>query len=190
VLMFLLLVKHWLATTKSGWKVPSASYLGMILGHLGIVVAILGVVITVYDSDGRDVRMAPGDQVELGGYQFTFRELAKVQGPNYVSDQAVFDVLRDGNPVTVLKPEKRFYSVARNVMTEADLDPGLFRDLYIALGEPVGDNAWAVRVHVKPFVRWIWFGGLLVALGGLVTLADRRYRRERAKAMVAAGATA
>jgi len=190
VLMFLLLVKHWLATTKSGWKVPSASYLGMILGHLGIVVAILGVVITVYDSDGRDVRMAPGDQVELGGYQFTFRELAKVQGPNYVSDQAVFDVLRDGNPVTVLKPEKRFYSVARNVMTEADLDPGLFRNLYIALGEPVGDNAWAVRVHVKPFVRWIWFGGLLVALGGLVTLADRRYRRERAKAMVAAGATA
>ncbi|MEL0066283.1 MAG: heme lyase CcmF/NrfE family subunit [Gammaproteobacteria bacterium] len=189
VLIFLLLVKHWLVTVKSGWKVPSASYLGMILGHLGILVAILGVVITVYDSDGRDVRMAPGDQVELGGYQFTFRELGKVQGPNYVSDQAVFDVQRDGNPVTVLKPEKRFYSVARNVMTEADLDPGLFRDLYIALGEPVGGDAWAVRVHVKPFVRWIWFGGLLIALGGFVTLADRRYRRERARATVAAGVT-
>ena len=74
-------------------------------------------------------------------------------------------------------------------MTEADLDPGLFRDLYIALGEPVGDDAWAVRVHVKPFVRWIWFGGLLIALGGFVTLADRRYRRERARATVAAGVT-
>ena len=104
--------------------------------------------------------------------------------------RAVFEVQRDGKPVTVLMPEKRFYSVARNVMTEADLDPGLFRDLYIALGEPVGDDAWAVRVHVKPFVRWIWFGGLLIALGGFVTLADRRYRRERARTTVAAGVTA
>ena len=76
-------------------------------------------------------------------------------------------------------PEKRFYTVARNVMTEADLDPGLLRDLYVALGEPVGDGAWAVRVHVKPFVRWIWLGGLLIAFGGFVTLADRRYRRLR-----------
>ena len=156
-----------------------------------MVVAILGVVVTVYYSDGRDVRMAPGDQVDLGGYTFTFTEMAKVKGPNYISDQASFEVVRDGELVTVLKPEKRFYTVARNVMTEADLDPGLFRDLYVALGEPVGGDAWAVRVHVKPFVRWIWFGGLLVALGGFVTLADRHYRRLRAaSAPEGVGATA
>ncbi|MBT7371891.1 MAG: heme lyase NrfEFG subunit NrfE, partial [Gammaproteobacteria bacterium] len=85
--------------------------------------------------------------------------------------------------------EKRFYSVARNVMTEADLDPGIFRDLYIALGEPIGEDAWAVRLHVKPFVRWIWVGGLLVAAGGFITLIDRRYRRRKVKTALAGAAT-
>jgi cytochrome c-type biogenesis protein CcmF len=84
-----------------------------------------------------------------------------------------------------LHPEKRFYQTGGNTMTEADMDAGLFRDLYIALGEPVGDNAWAVRVQYKPFVRWVWFGGLLIAMGGVTTLLDRRYRRARRK--VAAG---
>ena len=123
--------------------------------------------------------MVPGDLVTLNGYEFRFEGVEKVQGPTYVADQAQFTVSRDGKFVTMLKPEKRFYPVARNMMTEADMDPGVFRDLYIALGEPVGSDAWAVRVHVKPFVRWIWFGGLFIALGGFVTVMDRRYRRVR-----------
>jgi len=102
-----------------------------------------------------------------------------VRGPNYLADQAEFNVTSGGDFVAKLRPEKRFYSVAQNVMTEADIDPGLFRDVFVALGEEVGESAWAVRIDVKPFVRWIWLGGLLVALGGFVTLLDKRYRRVR-----------
>ncbi len=170
--IILLLVKHIITG-----RVNTASYLGMVMGHVGIAIAIIGVVITVYFSDGRDLRMAPGDSADLGGYTFEFNGARKVQGPNYISDMAEVVVTREGEPVTTLFPEKRFYTAAQNVMTEADMHPGPLRDLYVALGEPVGDGAWAVRVHVKPFVRWIWFGGLLLAMGGLVTLADRRYRR-------------
>ena len=179
VWIFLLLVKNWVQTTKQGWKPPSASYLGMIFGHTGMVVAILGVVITVYDSQERDVRMAPGDSMALSDYEFTFKSMKKVQGPNYTADQAEIVVTKDGATIATLHPEKRFYTVARNTMTEADMDPGLFRDLYVALGEPVGKDAWAVRLHVKPFVRWIWLGCLLAAAGGFITLADKRYRRLR-----------
>ncbi|MBT4162964.1 MAG: heme lyase NrfEFG subunit NrfE, partial [Gammaproteobacteria bacterium] len=181
--------KSWRVSAKGGWRSPSASYTGMILGHAGMAVAILGVVITVYYSEGRDVRLQPGDTVSLSGYDFHFESVGKVKGPNYVADQAVFSVRRGGKEVAMLKPEKRFYSVARNVMTEADLDPGIFRDLYIALGEPIGEDAWAVRLHVKPFVRWIWVGGLLVAAGGFITLIDRRYRRRKVKTALAGAAT-
>ena len=155
----------------------SMSYYGMILGHLGIAVSILGVCITVYYSEERDVRMAPGDVVELAGYEFRFNAVTKESGPNYTADRGDIDVLQSGKVLLTLKPEKRFYPAASNVMTEADIDPSLFRDLYVALGEPVGKEAWAVRVHYKPFVRWIWFGGVLIVMGGFITVFDRRYRR-------------
>lgn len=184
--ILVLLGRDWLNTARGYWRVPSASYLGMMLGHTGIAIAILGVVVTVYYSEGRDVRMEPGDRVTLTDYEFEFAAMERVRGPNYMADQATINVYRGGDQITVLYPEKRFYSVAQNVMTEADMDPGLLRDLYVALGEPVGENAWAVRVHVKPFVRWIWLGGLLVAAGGLVTLFDRRYRTRRVRAQTGA----
>jgi cytochrome c-type biogenesis protein CcmF len=162
-------------------KIPSLfrqsmSYYGMLLGHVGIAVAVIGVCTTVYYTQEKDLRMAPGDVVNLAGYEFRFNEMRKVKGPNYIADQAEIEVLVDGVRQTVLYPEKRFYEASRNVMTEADIDPSLFRDLYVALGEPIGGDAWAVRVHYKPFVRWIWFGGLLIALGGFTTILDRRYR--------------
>ena len=175
VWILVLLARHW---WQAG-SISSASQLGMMLAHAGIAVAILGVVVTITYSEGRDVRMNPGESIALAGYDFTFEGVQKVRGPNYLADQAEFNVTRDGEFVAKLRPEKRFYSVAQNVMTEADMEPGLMRDVYVALGEKVGDTAWAVRVHVKPFVRWIWLGGLLVALGGFVTLLDKRYRRVR-----------
>ncbi len=175
VWILVMLVRHW---WQAG-SIRSASQLGMMLGHAGIAVAILGVVVTITYSEGRDVRMNPGDSLDLAGYEFTFEGVQKVRGPNYLADQAEFNVTKGGEYVATLRPEKRFYSVAQNVMTEADMDPGLLRDVYVALGEKVGDSAWAVRVHVKPFVRWIWLGGLLIALGGFVTLLDKRYRRVR-----------
>ena len=174
-----LLARHWWEADGDKLRLGNASNLGMLFGHLGIAVSILGVVITVYYSEGRDVRMNPGDVVELADYEFLFVKMDKVQGPNYVADQGSFEVRKGGDLITTLYPEKRFYKAAGNVMTEADLDPGLFRDLYVALGEPVGESSWAVRVHVKPFVRWIWFGGLLVGFGGFLTLLDRRYRSRR-----------
>ncbi|MBT3833797.1 MAG: heme lyase CcmF/NrfE family subunit [Gammaproteobacteria bacterium] len=175
VWILVLLARHW---WQAG-SISSASQLGMMLAHAGIAVAILGVVVTITYSEGRDVRMNPGESIALAGYDFTFEGVQKVRGPNYLADQAEFNVTRGGEFVAKLRPEKRFYSVGQNVMTEADMDPGLMRDVYVALGEKVGDTAWAVRVHVKPFVRWIWLGGLLVALGGFVTLLDKRYRRVR-----------
>jgi cytochrome c-type biogenesis protein CcmF len=132
-------------------------------------------------SDERDVRMTPGDTVTMGAYEFRLLGVERVRGPNYISDRGRVQVTRNGEYLLELNPEKRNYPVAGNVMTEADIDPGLFRDLYVALGEPVGDmGAWAVRVHYKPFVRWIWLGGLLITVGGLLTLFDRRYRMARA----------
>jgi cytochrome c-type biogenesis protein CcmF len=156
----------------------SYSYYGMLLGHIGIAVAMTGVCLTIYYSEEKDLRMVPGEMVEIGpGYTVTFKQMNRVKGPNYKADQGEFEVTQDGQKVALLRPEKRFYEAARNMMTEADIDPHLFRDIYIALGEPIDKEAWAVRVQYKPFVRWIWFGGLFIALGGFATLLDRRYRR-------------
>ncbi len=155
------------------------AYYGMLLGHGGVAVSMIGICCTVYFSVEKDVRMSPGDEVSLGGYEFQFTQMEQVRGPNYLSDKGEFRVTVDGDAVATLYPEKRTYTARQNVMTEADIDPGLFRDIYVALGEPVGESAWAVRVHVKPFVRWIWVGGLLVALGGIVAVADKRYRSVR-----------
>ncbi|MBC81472.1 MAG: heme lyase NrfEFG subunit NrfE [Gammaproteobacteria bacterium] len=155
------------------------AYYGMLLGHGGIVVSMIGICCTVYFSSEKDVRMVPGDEVSLGGYEFQFVRMRNVTGPNYVADQGEILVTHDGEEITTLYPEKRLYAASQSVMTEADMDPGIFRDLYVALGEPVGDSAWAVRVHVKPFVRWIWIGGLFVALGGAMAVTDKRYRSAR-----------
>jgi cytochrome c-type biogenesis protein CcmF len=154
------------------------SYWGMQLAHLGIAVCALGVVLSSHGSAERDLRMAPGDRLELAGYQFIFNGAQPLRGPNYTADRGSVQVLRDGRQVALLHPEKRLYSVQGSMMTEAAIDGGLRRDLYVALGEPLDNGAWAVRIHVKPFVRWIWLGALLTALGGVLAALDRRYRRK------------
>ena len=152
------------------------SYWGMQLGHLGIAVCAIGIVLSTQQSAERDLRMAPGEMQELGGYQFVFEGAVHHEGPNYTSDRATIRVLEDGKQIAVLHPEKRLYTVQMMPMTEAGIDPGLFRDLYVALGEPLEDGAWAVRLHVKPYVRWIWLGGLLMGFGAILSALDRRYR--------------
>ena len=152
------------------------SYWGMQLAHIGIAVCALGVVLSSQYSAERDLRMAPGESTELGGYVFVFEGARHYEGPNFTSDRGTIRVLRGAEPLTTLHPEKRLYSVQQSMMTEAGIDAGLTRDLYVALGESLGNGAWAVRVHVKPFVRWIWFGGLLTGLGGVLAALDRRYR--------------
>jgi cytochrome c-type biogenesis protein CcmF len=159
-----------------GSRSMTRSYWGMQLAHIGIAVCALGVVLSSQNSAERDLRLSPGESMELGGYRFVFEGAQHYQGPNFTSDRGTVRVLEDGKQVTILHPEKRLYTVQQSMMTEAGIDAGFTRDLYVALGEPLGDGAWAVRVHVKPFVRWIWFGGLITALGGVLAAMDKRYR--------------
>jgi cytochrome c-type biogenesis protein CcmF len=159
------------------------SWYGMTLAHIGVAVFIFGVTLVKGYETERDLRMVPGDKVTLGGHEFTFKGTKEVPGPNYAAMQGEFEVRREGGGnVTVMRPEKRVYHAAGQTMTEADIDTGLTRDLYVSLGEPVGDGAWGVRIYHKPFVDWIWGGCFLMAMGGMLALSDRRYRVRRAAA--------
>ena len=155
--------------------IPLAFY-GMLLAHLGIGVFILGVTLVKGYESEQDLRMDKNDIAKIGNLDFKFDGVAKIQGPNYESAQGTFTVTSDGKQVAVLQPEKRFYPVQGSVMTEADIKPGLVKDLYVSLGEPLEDGAWSVRIYIKPFVQWIWAGAILMALGGFCALADKRYR--------------
>ena len=154
-----------------------AGYLGMWVAHFGIAVSVVGIAMVVVYSDERDVRMVPGDTVEVGGWDFRFDGIRQVDGPNWSADEGIITVLKNGRERFTLRPQKRHYPVRGMIMTQAAINPRITRDLYVALGEPLGAQAWAVRVHYKPFVRWIWLGALLMALGGVMAAVDRRYRR-------------
>ncbi|MBX6392232.1 MAG: heme lyase CcmF/NrfE family subunit [Burkholderiales bacterium] len=152
------------------------AYWGMVLAHLGVAVFIVGVTSVKSFEVERDVRMHPGDTVTIGAYGFRFEGVRDLQGPNYTGVEGIVTVSRDGKPFEVLHPQKRLYTVQQMPMTEAAIDSGIFGDLYVSLGEPIGDGSWAVRVYRKPFVTWIWGGCALMAFGGFIALADRRYR--------------
>ncbi|WP_339487057.1 heme lyase CcmF/NrfE family subunit [Pseudomonas sp. EL_65y_Pfl2_R95] len=177
-----------------GMRELTRSYWGMQLAHFGMAVCALGVVLTSVGNLERDMRMAPGDMVKVGAYEFVFEGAKHREGPNFSADRGTMRVLDDGKQIAVLHPEKRFYAVQQSMMTEAAIDAGFTRDVFVALGEPLEDGAWAVRVHIKPFVRWIWLGALLMGLGGLLAALDKRYRvkvRTRVReALGAAGAPA
>jgi cytochrome c-type biogenesis protein CcmF len=123
--------------------------------------------------------MVSGDKVTLVGYEFEFKGTKVVKGANFEADQGQLIVTSGNKVIATLNPQKRRYNVNKNMMTEADIDSGLFRDLYVALGEPLDNGAWAVRVHYKPYVRWLWLGGIFMALGGLLTIFDKRYRKPK-----------
>ena len=150
-------------------------YLGMATAHLGFAVCLVGIGVTSAFSRELDVRMAPGDTATLGDVTWHFESLRQVPGPNYMADQAVF--VTDGG--VRLVAEKRRYNASRQVMTEAGIAPGFARDLFVALGEPLPDGAWGVRINHKPLVRWVWFGAFLMAFGGALAATDARYRRTR-----------
>jgi len=152
------------------------SFYGMLLAHVGIAVFVAGVTLVLGYQLQKDVRMAPGDTVELDGYTFRFGGVRQVDGPNYVAARARIDVTRDGKPVTTMLPEKRRYRVQENPMTEAAIRTGITGDLYVSLGEALEGDTWLVSVQRKPFVTWIWGGCLLMALGGGLAASDRRYR--------------
>jgi cytochrome c-type biogenesis protein CcmF len=167
---------------SSGLRRLPTSYWGMQLAHMGFACAVLGVVLTSQYNVERDLKMSPGESQDIAGYHFEFISIEQVRGPNFVADGANFEVTYAGERVASLQAQKRRYLASGQVMTEAAIDAGFFRDIFIAMGEPLGAGGWAIRLHYKPFVRWIWGGAVLMALGGFLTVADRRYRRVRSRA--------
>ncbi|WP_440876174.1 heme lyase CcmF/NrfE family subunit [Thalassotalea sp. PLHSN55] len=157
----------------------SRSQIGMTLAHMGIAVTIVGVtIVSTYELE-INVKMSQGEQINVEGYDIRFDGIKQVKGPNYNAQQGQLHVSQDGDFVALLKPERRAYLVQTMGMTEAGIDPGLFRDIYVALGDPLPNDAWAIRVHYKPFVRWIWLGAIFMGLGGLIAMLDKRYRRRK-----------
>lgn len=158
----------------------SRSHWGMILGHVGVAVMVTGIAFSQNYSIERDVRMKVGDAVEIHHYQFILRDIRQITGANYSSEAGMIEILRNGKHQATLQAEKRVYNSSRMVMTEAAIDGGIGRDLYAALGERLDDSSWAVRLYYKPFVRWIWAGGILMAAGGVLCMLDPRYRLRKA----------
>ncbi len=157
----------------------NATNWGMFLAHIGMAITLTGVVVTSIHSVEKDLRVEVGQKVEIGGYQFKMLKSEWVDGPNYEASRVSFSVSSDTQNLGVLAPEKRYYLAGKQVMTEASIDPGLWRDVYISLGEPLDDKrqVWAVRIYVKPLIRWIWLGAIFMAVGGIIATLDRRYKR-------------
>jgi cytochrome c-type biogenesis protein CcmF len=159
-------------------------FLGMHIAHVGVAIFVVGVTLTTVYSQEKDIRLGLGESLTLGAYTFRFDGTIRVPGPNYMATRGTVEVLRDGEPYETLHPEKRQYGSQQMPLTEAAIDAGLTRDLYVALGEPAEVGGWSLRVYHKPFVQWIWLGAVVMALGGLLAATDRRYRvvKEAARA--------
>jgi cytochrome c-type biogenesis protein CcmF len=170
------------APQRSLWpklRSNSASYYGMHIAHLGIAAFVFGVTMVKSYEVEKDVRLAIGETVQVGPYKVEFKKVEGVQGPNYEGVAGRFEVTRDGQPVAVMEPEKRFYKTTQQTMTEAAIDHGLSRDVYVSLGNMIDDKTWEVRLQVKPFINWIWLGCVIMALGGVFAISDRRYHLRR-----------
>jgi cytochrome c-type biogenesis protein CcmF len=161
-----------------GIKKLSLSYYAMIIAHLGIAVTLTGISMSSIYSIERDLRMEEHKPVKLMDYEFTIESLQKVKGPNYIADEALIRVTQNGEHIADMQPQKRRYYARGNVTTEVALEVNLLRDLYIAMGESVDEKAWAIRVHIRPMIRWIWLGALMMAFGAVLAVADKRYRKK------------
>ncbi|MFQ3190632.1 MAG: cytochrome c-type biogenesis protein CcmF [Paraglaciecola sp.] len=163
-------------TILQSLKKLTRSHWGMVSGHLGFAVTLIGIALVSAYNVERNVRMAEGDGITLQGYEFVFKGVSQLAGPNYTADVAHLDVYQNGQKVSSLAAEKRFYPVQRNVMTEAGIDSGFTRDLFVALGEQLKNGDWSLRIYVKPFINWIWLGTFIMAFGGVLSISDKRYR--------------
>ncbi|MCG7907168.1 MAG: heme lyase CcmF/NrfE family subunit [Candidatus Thiodiazotropha taylori] len=163
------------------FKTGGRSYYGMIVAHMGVAMFIVGVTMVSNFGEEHDVRMSPGDVSEIAGYEFRFDGVKRVPGPNYNAHRGSFQVSHNGEAFITLEPEKRTYFVQTRPMTEASIDWGFTRDLYVSLGEPLGGGDWSLRLYYKPYVRWIWLGGVLMSLGGILAVTDRRYRTAKVR---------
>ena len=165
-------------------KIPRATY-GMVVAHIGIGIFVFGVTFVSAFQEEKEVPMRIGEKIEMAGYEFGFNGVKTLQGPNYLSKQASVSVFKNNKLVATLLPEKRTYLVQQSPMTEAGIDTGFLRDVYVALGEQIDNEAWGMRLYYKPFIQWIWMGAVFMALGGLLAALDRRYRLKLKREKVA-----
>ncbi|MBA3661460.1 MAG: heme lyase CcmF/NrfE family subunit [Gammaproteobacteria bacterium] len=175
----------WITTvcvTLAVWVILSVpatrkKHRAMSVAHFGFAIFVLGLALTALLNQEREVRLKPGDHIQLNAYHFLFSDLKRDDGSNYKGIRAEFTVLKNKRYITSLQPEKRVYTVREMVMSKVAIHPGIFRDLYIALGEPLENDYWSVRIYYKPFIRLVWFGGLIMILGGCISLLQRRSQR-------------
>jgi cytochrome c-type biogenesis protein CcmF len=146
---------------------------GMSCAHLGFAILVIGIMLSSLLSEEREVRLKPGHRTSVGPYQFLFIDIQGIKASNYTGVRAAFEVTKNQRHIANLYPEKRIYTVREMVMTNVDIHPGIFRDLYLALGEPLDENDWSLRLYYKPFIRWIWFGGILMIMGGFLAILQR-----------------
>jgi cytochrome c-type biogenesis protein CcmF len=158
----------------------------MCLAHFGVGVFMLGATVASAYNFERDYSARPGDTIEAGGYEFAFNSVRESQGPNFVADEAEIEVRKNGELIATLKPQIRTYQVQREPMTEAAIESNILRDVFVALGEPLGAGAWSIRIRIKPLIGFLWLGSGLMALGGIVAITDRRYRLAARQAQPAA----
>ncbi|WP_114800076.1 heme lyase CcmF/NrfE family subunit [Moraxella canis] len=184
-------LKHHKGSVLSGLAKLSPSYWGMQIAHIGVIVCVMGVAGTSSMSIEKDVAMTVGDSVHVQGYDFYLEEFQMIQGANYDATQATITVKQNGKPIAVLYPQKRDYVVSMMPMTEVGIRPSLLNEMYVALGEPISTqdgqvdmNTWAVRVYVKPMVRWIWLGSIIMAVGALIAILDKRYRFAKTRSVL------
>jgi cytochrome c-type biogenesis protein CcmF len=177
-------------SVSAGLKGLAVSYIGMQVAHFGFAVILLGAALTSIYSIEKSVLLHPGERVELGAYEFLFEGTAHVSGPNYEGERATFQVFRGGDFVRFLHPEKRVYLASMSPSTEMAIDAGFTRDLFITLGEERDSGAWSMSLYIKPLVRWVWLGAIFMALGAIVAVLDKRYRRVKIKALEQASAKA
>jgi cytochrome c-type biogenesis protein CcmF len=149
---------------------------GMSIAHFGVGLFVLGVAVVSAFGVEEDVKLSPGQSVEVAGYEFRLRALTNVEGPNFRAQEGEVEIRKAGEYVATVRPQDRTYLVRQNPMTEAGIDAGWNRDLFAALGQPLGNGVWSLRVQYKPLIRFIWLGALLMAIGGVVAASDRRYR--------------
>jgi len=164
--------------TPEGWRIRCLSLRqwGMIIAHIGVAVSTIGIVLTSHYSIQQEVRLEPKQSATVGHYSFQFMGVRDLTGPNYTGAEAGIIVSEDGRAISFLTPQQRVYNVQKTALAKTAIDMNLFRDLYVALGEPLDNHAWSLRIYYKPFVRWIWGGGLLMMIGGLFALYRPRKR--------------
>ena len=176
------------ASKLAGLKSLSISYLGMQIAHFGFAVILMGAGLTSIYSIEKSVLLSPGQSVELGNYEFLFEGTEHLSGPNFEAERATFQVLKGGEFVRELHPEKRVYLASQSPSTEMAIDAGFTRDLFITLGEERDSGAWSMSLYIKPLVRWVWLGSILMALGAVVAVTDKRYRSLKVKTVAATAA--